>query len=204
MKRILFLTAILFFVSLTLLAQKRAFTIEDLYKVKNVGSPVISPTGSKIAFTVTDYNLQEGKSNSDIYILYPDGATENISSKDVSETDPFWGSDNEIYFLNGGQVYRYTFNDRKTSQVTDFATGISNASLTPDKKSIVFISEVFPECGADNFCNKNLSESSANGPVQAYMTDELMFRHWTEYNGEKKTSLISYSLQSNSYQFLAQ
>jgi len=204
MKRNLFLSIILLFVSFNLTAQKRAFTIEDLYKVKNVGSPVISPTGNKIAFTVTDYNLKEGESNSDVYILYPDGATENISSKEVSETDPFWSSDNELYFLSNSQVHRYTFNDRKTVQVIDFATGVSKPALSPDKKSIVFISDIFPECGADNFCNKKLSESSENGPVQAYMTDELMFRHWTDYNGEKKSSLISYNLESNYYQLLAE
>ncbi len=36
------------------------------------------------------------------------------------------------------------------------------------------------------------------------MTDKLMFRHWTEYNGEKKTSLILYNIESNYYQLLAQ
>ena len=204
MKRNLFLAVILLLGITNLFAQKKAFTIEDLYKVKNVTSPVVSPSGNKIAFTVTDYNLEQGKSNTDVYILYKDGATENISSKDVSETDPFWSSDSELYFLEDSQVYRYNFNDRKTEKITDFATGVSNPILSPDKKFIVFVSDVFPQCGADNFCNKNLLESSENGPVQAYMTDKLMFRHWTEYNGEKKTSLILYNIESNYYQLLAQ
>ncbi len=204
MKRNLFLIAALLFVCTSLFAQKRAFTIEDLYKAKKVASPVVSPSGNKTAFTVTDYNLKEGKSNTDIYILYKDGATENISSKDVSETNPFWSSDSELYFLEDSQVYRFNFNNRKTEKVTDFAAGVSNPILSPDKKFIVFVSDVFPQCGADNFCNKNLLESSENGPVQAYMTDKLMFRHWTEYNGEKKTSLILYNIESNYYQLLAQ
>ena len=204
MKRNLFLIAALLFVCTSLFAQKRAFTIEDLYKAKKVASPVVSPSGNKTAFTVTDYNLKEGKSNTDIYILYKDGATENISSKDVSETNPFWSSDSELYFHEDSQVYRFNFNNRKTEKVTDFAAGVSNPILSPDKKFIVFVSDVFPQCGADNFCNKNLLESSENGPVQAYMTDKLMFRHWTEYNGEKKTSLILYNIKSNYYQLLAQ
>jgi dipeptidyl aminopeptidase/acylaminoacyl peptidase len=204
MKRNLLLIAVLFLTSFSLFAQKRAFTIEDLYKVKNVGSPVISPTGNKIAFTVTDYNLQEGKSNSDIYILYPDGGSENISSKDVSETNPFWASDNELYFLSESQVHLYTVNDRKTEQVTKFATGVSNPSLAPDKKSIVFISDIFPQCGADNFCNDKLLKSVEEGPVQAYMSDKLMFRHWTEYSGGKKSSLILYNIGSDYYQRLAE
>ena len=204
MKRNLFITVILFLGISSIFAQKKAFTIEDLYKIKKVASPVVSPSGNKIAFTVTDYDLKEGKSNSDIYILYKDGSTENISSKDVSETDPFWFSDNELYFLEDSQIYRYDFNSRKAEKVTDFATGVSNPILSPDKKFIVFVSDVFPQCGADNFCNKNLLESSENGPVQAYMTDHLMFRHWTEYIGEKKTSLILYNIESNYYQLLAQ
>jgi len=204
MKQNLFLSVLLIFINFNLFAQKRAFTIEDLYRVKNVGSPVVSPTGNKIAFTVTDYSLKEGKSNSDIYILYPDGAMENISSKDVSETDPFWGSDNEIYFLSKSQVHSFTFSDRKTIQITDFATGVSSPALSSDKKSIVFISNIFPQCGSDNFCNKKLMESSENGPVQACMTDKLMFRHWTEYNGEKKSSLILFNIDSKYYQLLGE
>jgi len=204
MKRNLFLIAALLFVCTSLFAQKKAFTIEDLYKAKKVASPVVSPSGNKTAFTVTDYDLKEGKSNTDIYILYKDGATENISSKDVSETNPFWSSDSELYFLEDSQVYSFNFNNRKTEKVTDFATGVSDPMLSPDKKFIVFVSNVFPQCGADNFCNKNLLESSEKGPVQAYMTDNLMFRHWTEYSGEKKTSLILYNIESNYYQLLAQ
>ena len=200
----LLLIIILFLASFNSPAQKKAFTIEDLYKVKNVGSPVISPLGSKIAFTLTDYNLEEGKSNADIYILYPDGYIENISSKDISETDPFWASDNELYFLSNSQVHCFTFNDRKTVQVTDFATGVLHPSLTPDKKSIVFISDIFPQCEGDNFCNEKLLRSSGDGPVQAFIADNLLFRHWTDYNGEKRSSLILYNIESDYYQRLAE
>src|SRR5690554_6936767 len=203
MKRFLILTFVLFS-SFALVAQKRAFTIEDLYNVKNVGVPVVSPSGKKIAFTLVEYNLRSGKTYSDIYILYPDGATENISSKELNETSPFWGSDNELYFIAKSQVYKYNFSSRQTEQITDLHTGVSNPSLTHDNKSVVFVSDVYPECGADNFCSERLADSDENGPIQAYMTDDLLFRHWTEYNTEKKTSLLMYNMQSKYYQLLTQ
>ena len=53
-------------------AQKRAFTIEDIYKVKGVGSQTISNDGSKIAFTVSISDLRKSKSNTDIYIMNSD------------------------------------------------------------------------------------------------------------------------------------
>ena len=39
--------------------QKRAFTIEDLYKVKNVSVPVLSNSGEKIAFAVSESDEQK-------------------------------------------------------------------------------------------------------------------------------------------------
>lgn len=55
---------------------------------------------------------------------------------------------------------------------------------------ILLYSRTFPECGTDNDCNKRLDESSSNGPVQAYIADELLFRHWTDYKGEKESYLV--------------
>ena len=38
--------------------------------------------------------------------------------------------------------------------------------------------------------NKRLEESSSSGPMQAYIADELLFRHWTDYKGEKESYLV--------------
>jgi len=54
-------------------AQKSAFTIEDLYKVKSIGSPVISPDSKKFLFSVTSYDLSYSNSNTDIYVSDIDG-----------------------------------------------------------------------------------------------------------------------------------
>ena len=60
---------ILFIVSGFLFAQKRAFEIEDLYRLKYISDLQLSPDESIITYTLTSYNLKEGKSNSDIYKL---------------------------------------------------------------------------------------------------------------------------------------
>ena len=49
-------------------AQKRAFTIEDLYKVKGVYSVSLSPDGKTICYTSSSSDLKNQKSSSDIYI----------------------------------------------------------------------------------------------------------------------------------------
>ena len=72
-KSFLFVSVLLFCVSI-ISAQKSAFTIEDIYKIKNVGSQVVSHDGTMIAFTVTTSDLHKSKSNTDIYIMNADGS----------------------------------------------------------------------------------------------------------------------------------
>ena len=55
-------------------AQKRAFTIEDLYRVKGVSSVSLSPDGKTVCYTASSSDLKNQKSGSDIYIMNADGS----------------------------------------------------------------------------------------------------------------------------------
>ena len=197
-----FLSVFLFIViALTASAQKRAFTIEDLYKVKNVSVPVLSNSGEKIAFTVSESDLPKGKTISTVYVMSTNGASlVNISEKVPGASSPVWSSNDDLYLMNKGQVYKYSFETNKSIQVTDFYAGVSDPVFSNDGRYIAFTTELFPECGTDNDCNKRLDESSSNGPVQAYIADELLFRHWTDYKGEKESYLILFDIKENKYQ----
>lgn len=185
-------------------AQKRAFTIEDLYKVKNVGAPVVSPSGNKIAYTVSESFLSTGKSSTNIYVMNVDGTEPvNITSKAPGGYSPIWNGDDEVYFSSAGILYSYSFNTFKTLKVADFSMGVSDPVLSNDGRYILFTSEIFPECGVDEDCNKELDESVSNGPLQAYVTDELLFRHWTDYKGSKETALILYDTDEDEYRLIA-
>jgi dipeptidyl aminopeptidase/acylaminoacyl peptidase len=190
----------LFVLTISILAQKKAFTIEDLYKIKNVGSPVLSNTGDRIAFTVSESFLSEGKTKTAIYIMNTNGGDLNvISDKFDNAYSPFWSKDDQLYFSSKGQVYKYSFDSSKAMQVTDFYAGISNPIISNDGKYLAFTADLFPECGTDNECNKKLDESTSKGSLQAYVADELLFRHWTQYKGGKETYLILYDLREKTY-----
>lgn len=197
-----YLSIFLFIVlTLTASAQKRAFTIEDLYKVKNVSVPVLSNSGEKIAFTVSESDLSKGKTISTVYIMNKNGSSLiSISEKLAGASSPFWSSSDELFLMNKGLVYKYSFDIDEATQVTDFYAGVSDPILSYDGRYIAFTAEFFPECGTDNDCNKRLDESSSNGPMQAYIADELLFRHWTDYKGEKESYLVLFDIKENKYQ----
>ncbi len=182
-------------------SQKEPFTIEALYKVKSVSAPDLSPEGNQICFQSTEYNLDKGESNSDIFIVNDDGSgLENLTNSKESESNPFWNIDGKkIYFQKKSQLYSISIPGKKIEEVLDFPTGITRPVLSPDGNLIAFTTEIYPECGTNKECNKNTLESSENGPVQAYIADSLLFRHWTEYLGQKETHIFIYNLRDKKY-----
>jgi dipeptidyl aminopeptidase/acylaminoacyl peptidase len=125
---------------------------------------------------------------------------ESISDKLPGAYSPFWSVNDDLFLLSKGQLYKYSFDTDKVEQLTDFYPGVSAPVVSKDERYVAFTADLFPECGTDNDCNKKLDESSSNGPVQAYIADKLMFRHWTEYKGEKETYLILYDMVEKKYE----
>ncbi|MDP4238908.1 MAG: S9 family peptidase [Bacteroidota bacterium] len=200
--------ALAFFLALsagTIPAQKKAFAIEDLYKIHSVGAPVISPDGKLIAFTVTNYDLPKGKSMTDIYVMDLDGNNKKkVTDNGKSNNNPLWTSDSKgLYFVSTAsgtpQVYLYTFAGKESKKITDFSMGVNSPVLSPDNKLIAFSSEVYPECGADSKKNALTDSLAVNGPVQAYVADKLLFRHWTDYAAGKASHIILYNVQAQTY-----
>ena len=68
--------------------------------------------------------------------------------------------------------------------------------LLPGGKAIVFSSSVYPECGIDAACHKQQADKLASGPVQAYLADSLLYRHWTSYREFQYNHLFSCDLDS--------
>ncbi len=202
MKRVIFILIVLI---TTGLAQKAPFTIETLYQLKNVSDPQIAPNGKTIVFTVTEYNMEEGKSNSDIYRIHADGSgLRRLTQSESADFHPRWSADGkDILFVstrkNGAQAWVLPVDGGEARQLTDFYSGVGNPEWLGDSGKIIFSSTVFPECGANQDCNKNLIESIEAGPLHAHMADALMYRHWTFYKDGKRTHLITYDPNSDQY-----
>ncbi|MHB9013450.1 MAG: S9 family peptidase [Ignavibacteriaceae bacterium] len=195
---------IIIILSTIVFPQKSAFTISDLYKIRNVGAPVISYDGKMIAFTITDNDLPKGTSTTKISVMNEDGSNlKSIPDTSKNIYEPVWTKNGDLDYVavkNGTpQLFQYSFVDNKTTQITDLSTGVDAPVVSPDGNLVAFSTDVYPSCGANDNCNKEIDSTSAHGPIQAYLADHLLFRHWTQYSAGKYTHIFIYNVEDKTY-----
>jgi dipeptidyl aminopeptidase/acylaminoacyl peptidase len=194
--------ALLLMTTMLFAGDKSAFTIADLYQAKSVYDPQISPDGSQIAFVVTAYDLPKSKRETDIYIMDFDGKNQRqLTHNAAADYYPRWSHDGkQLLFLSTrsgkAQAWIMPMNGGEARQVTDFYMGVKQPEWAANGEDIYFISTVFPEAGADNTMNMQLSEDLRDGPVKAHLADELLYRHWTWYRDWKYKHLFKTNVTS--------
>ena len=126
------------------MAQKRAFTIEDVYRSQYVGAPQLSPDGTRLVFTTTQQSLpaQSSKTNLVLMETGKNGTTRTLTTDGMS-FGPQWSSDGKSLYYTGyatgtAQLYRMDPATGKTTQLTDFAMGVGDALVSPDGRYVAF------------------------------------------------------------------
>jgi dipeptidyl aminopeptidase/acylaminoacyl peptidase len=191
MTRRAFLLSIIFLLSFTSMhAQKRAFAIEDLYRVKNISDLHVSPDGKTLIFALTTSDLARAKRSTHIWAMNADGQnSRQLTTGDNSESSPSFSPDGkQILFVSSkdSNLYLMPATGGDARQLTNISTGASDPLWSPDGRWIAFSSDVYPECN-DDACNKKTGDRWSGGPLKAHMADELLYRHWTSWKDGTRT-----------------
>jgi dipeptidyl aminopeptidase/acylaminoacyl peptidase len=174
---------------------KRAFSIEDLYRLRSVDSLSAAPNGS-VVFAVKSSDLPKAQQVSHIWMLEAGGGEpRQLTFSEKGESAPAFSRDgNWIVFSSsrdGDQnLYLMPVGGGEARKLTNISTGAGDALWSPDGKWIAFSSDVYPECGADDACNKKIAERWTKGKLQAHMADGLLYRHWTEWKDGKRSHVL--------------
>jgi dipeptidyl aminopeptidase/acylaminoacyl peptidase len=187
-------------------AAPRGFTVEDMVAMDRVGSPALSPDGSRIVYTVRSTDVAKNKGHTDLYLVdlrSANPAPQRLTSDAASSTDPEWSAKGDaIYFLSArsgsSQVWRLPLAGTKAGEamrVTDLPLDVDNFRVDPTGARIALGMAVFRDC-ADLACSKARMEARAKDKATGMVYDRLFVRHWDSWADGRNAVLYSAPLDA--------
>jgi dipeptidyl aminopeptidase/acylaminoacyl peptidase len=176
-------------------AQRQPFDVQALLKIQRIGEPQLSPDGKIVAFTVQSVDLEQNTKPKQIYVVPTSGGPpQKFTTEGTDNERPRWSPDSKrIAFISnrGGSSQVWVMNSDGTlpRQVTNLSTEAGGVQWSPDGNKFVFTSDVYPDCPDDN-CTKSRLEAEKNNKVKARSYTTLLFRHWTEWRGKRRSHLL--------------
>jgi len=134
-------------------ADKRPMKIEDLFDLKRVADPQISPDGKFVAYQVTSVSLAENKSTTALWLAATDGKTPPkafTTPNGKKDTHPRWAPDGKKILFSSTrsgaqQLWVMGLDGGEPQQITTISTGADNGLWSPDGKKIGFVSAIYAE-----------------------------------------------------------
>ena len=176
-------------------AQKTPFDVQALMQLTRISDPQISPDGRTVAFTAQTVDLDGNKKPQAIYTVPVDGGTpRQIANTGAVNERPRWSPDSKrIAFISdrGGssQIWIMNADGTAATQVTRLSTEAGGVLFSPDGKSLVFTSDVYPDC-SDDACNQSRIDDETKSKVKARIYTSLLYRHWTKWQGKRRSHLL--------------
>src|SRR5512140_1801719 len=169
-------------------AVKRPFGVDDLWAVRRVGAPVLSPDGTRAAYPVTAYEGDEMKANADLWLVdVASGASRRLTANKASDTSPAFSPDGKrLAFLSkregdaAAQLYVLPLDGGEPERLTELPTAVSNPKWFPDGTRIPFLSPVVARAESPEETKKAL-EKREKSPVKARTTENRLFRYWDHW-----------------------
>ena len=185
----------------TALAAPRGFTVEDLVRMERVGSPVLSPDGARVVYTVRSTDMEKNRGNTQLWMLdlrTPKANPVRLTQSDASSTDPEWSPGGDaVYFLSArsgsSQVWRLPLSGGEAARVTDLPVDVDNFRLSPAGDRLAMSLTVYRDC-ADLACTKARQDKKGKASGQLY--ERLFVRHWDTWKDGTNAVLYSAPLDA--------
>ncbi|ABZ78037.1 peptidase S9 prolyl oligopeptidase active site domain protein [Shewanella halifaxensis HAW-EB4] len=168
--------------------QNKPLSVDVLWQLNRIGSPIISPSGDRIIAPVTQYDVPEDKGSTQLWLFDKEGSTQRaLTAKGLRVSEPTFSPDgNTLAFISkrdedeAGQVYLLPMNGPGEAQkLTDVPGGVYGMKWVG--KHIYFISRIFPGKNWDEMTTQ--LKADKDNKVSAHQWNELpysSFDHWID------------------------
>ncbi len=177
-------------------AQNLPFTAEEMLKIKRVSEPALAPDGRAVVFTAGVVDVEANTQSRQLYsVPLTGGLPKQITTQGRNTGARFSPDSKQIAFMStrsgSAQVWVMDADGTNARQVTRLATEADGVIWTGQGANLLFTSDVFPECNADDACNQQRLDAEAKSKVKARVYTSLLYRHWTEWRGNRVKHLMT-------------
>jgi dipeptidyl aminopeptidase/acylaminoacyl peptidase len=126
----------------------RAFDADDLYLLRVVGDPQISPDGAMVAYVVSRHDRDADELQSTIWLAAVSGSTSPRQfSNGTKDNSPRWSPDGRALVFVGDrgnkpQLLLASLDGGEPTAMTDQPNGVSQPAWSPDGSRIAYVARV--------------------------------------------------------------
>ena len=120
--------------------ESQPVTIDDLMSLQSLSSPQISPDGEWVAYVVRSRDMEEDKSNTQVFMVATSGGEPiPMTDKETSASDPQWSPDGNFLSFTASkgkdaktQIWTLNRLGGEAVQLTDVIQGVGDYAWSPD------------------------------------------------------------------------
>jgi dipeptidyl aminopeptidase/acylaminoacyl peptidase len=175
-------------------ADRRPITPQDLWAMKRLGSPALSPDGRQVAFTVQEWSIEKNKSTTNLWLVaVAGGEPRRLTTAAVSDGSPAWSPDGtRIAFTSkrgddeNNALYLLRLDGGEPEKILELPYAVASPKWMPDGHGLIVATRVIPELagqlGKDDLAAmRKEAKRRKDSKVSARVSEARVFRYWDHW-----------------------
>lgn len=184
-------------------AERRPITPHDLWAMKRLGSPTLSPDGSKVVFTVQEWSIEKNKSTTNLWLIdVAGGEPRRLTRAETSDGSPAWSPDGKrIAFTSkrgddeNAALYVIAVDGGEAEKILELPYALSLPRWLPDGKSVLAMTTTIPlPSGAlkqeDTAALKKEIKRRKDSKMTAKVTEDRQYRWFDRWLTDRLASRL--------------
>ncbi len=175
-------------------ADKHPLTPQDIWAMKRLGSPALSPDGKTAAFTVQEWSVEKNKGTTNLWLVaVAGGEPRRLTTAQAADGSPVWSPDGtRLAFISkrgddeNNSLYVMPIDGGEPEKILELPFGVASPRWMPDGKGIIVATVVIPELAgtltkADLAAMRKEIKHRRDSKMTAKVTENRQYRYFDHY-----------------------